>query len=150
MRFSLCVLPCLIGLTLASPVPVNVRERELAERKISVNSFLDLLFTYFPHIDGTVAAVADILTDFETLLVDVTGEKVTYNELGGPCTEYTLIFARGTTEPGNMGIFVGPPLITAITDLIGNEKLTSQGVNNYSASFDAYLAGGDPNGSAEM
>ena len=105
---------------------------------------------YLPAVDDTIAALADVLTDFEDLLVDLTRYQDTYNELGGPCTEYTLIFARGTTEPGNVGILVGPPLIEALTSLVGESALTIQGVNNYAASVDGYLEGGDPAGSAEM
>lgn len=151
MRFSVFALPCLLGLSLASPVPVeNIGERELMKKNTPLNTFLTILLKFLPAIDGTISSVVGILTDFEKLLVAVTGEQDTYNGLGGACTEYTLIFARGTTEPGNVGILAGPPLITAITDLIGTSKLTVQGVNKYSASVSGYLAGGDAVGSAEM
>jgi hypothetical protein len=45
---------------------------------------------------------------------------------------------------------VGPPLFEALDDKFGASALTIQGVNDYSASVQGYLAGGDPNGSAEM
>jgi len=150
MRFSLYTLSCL-GLSLASPIPSEgLGMRELIRKNTSLNNFITLLLEYLPAIDDTIADLVGVLTDFEALLVDVTGDQDTYNGLGGPCTEYTLIFARGTTEPGNVGILVGPPLITAITNIVGTSALTVQGVNNYGATVDGYLEGGDPAGSAEM
>lgn len=143
----------LLGLTLASPIPspaLGNRELELVERETSLNAFLTILLEYLPAVDGTISAVGSILTTLEDLLVDLTGEQDTYNELGQACTEYTLIFARGTTEPGNVGILVGPPFIQALQSLVGTSALTIQGVNDYSASIDGYLEGGDPVGSAEM
>lgn len=44
------------------------------------------------------------------------------------CKEYTLIFARGTTELGNMGSVIGPPLATQLNSLTG-DKVTVQGVD---------------------
>jgi cutinase len=43
------------------------------------------------------------------------------------CKEFTYIFARGTTEPGNMGLVIGPPLATKLRSLTG-DKVTVQGV----------------------
>ncbi|CAG8228271.1 unnamed protein product [Penicillium olsonii] len=45
----------------------------------------------------------------------------------GACKELTFIFARGTTEPGNMGTVVGPEVATQLKSLTGN-KVTVQGV----------------------
>ncbi|KAK2740097.1 hypothetical protein FQN55_009046 [Onygenales sp. PD_40] len=44
------------------------------------------------------------------------------------CQPVTLIFARGTTELGNMGTVVGPPLAAALKKQLG-DKLTVQGVD---------------------
>ena len=76
----------------------------------------------------------------------------TENDLtnGSGCKAITVIFARGTTEPGNVGILVGPPFFDALRSSVGTSALTIQGVNDYSASVDGYLEGGDPAGSAEM
>ncbi len=109
-----------------------------------------MLLEYLPALDGTISSVVDVLTVFENLLALLTGEQTTYNELGGTCKTYTVIFARGTTEPGNVGILVGPPFFNALQSLVGTSALTIQGVNDYSASIDGYLEGGDPAGSAEM
>ena len=48
------------------------------------------------------------------------------------CQPLTFIFARGTGEPGNMGIVVGPPVASALRSLTGS-KVAIQGVN-YDAS----------------
>ena len=99
MKLYFWTLFSLLGLTLASPIPtleLGNRELELVERETSLNAFLTILLGYLPAIDGTISAVASILTTFEALLADLTGEQTTYNELGQACTKYTVIFARGT------------------------------------------------------
>jgi cutinase len=149
MSFSFWALISLIGLTLASPVP-DLATKDLAKRETALNAFLTVLLDYLPALDGTISSVVDVLTVFENLLALLTGEQTTYNQLGGSCTTYTIIFARGTSEPGNVGILVGPPFFDALRSLVGTSALTIQGVNDYSASIDGYLEGGDPAGSAEM
>lgn len=149
MRFSVWALFSLAGLTLASPVP-ELGPKDLVKRETALNAFLTILLDYLPAVDDTIAALVDVLTIFEDLLADLTGEQTTYNQLGGTCTTYTVIFARGTTEPGNVGILVGPPFFDALRSAVGSSALTIQGVNNYAASVDGYLEGGDPAGSAEM
>lgn len=119
-------------------------------RNTSLNEFLSLLLDDLPDIDVSINDAAGILTDLEELLADVTGLQTTYNGIGQDCTEYTVVFARGTTEPGNIGILVGPPLILALEQLVSSSSLTIQGVNNYAATIQGYLEGGDPNGSANM
>lgn len=117
-----------------------------------LNSLITAVLEHVPAINGTINAVVGILTDFETLVAGITKAQTTYNEVDDskPCTEYTLIFARGTTEPGNVGILVGPPLINALIEKVGSDALTVQGVNNYPATIGGYTAGGDPQGSEEM
>ena len=61
----------------------------------------------------------------------------------------TVIFARGTTEPGNVGLATGPPFFDALTAMVGAKSLAIQGVD-YSASIEGFLEGGDPAGSQEM
>lgn len=80
----------------------------------------------------------------------MTGEPTTYNDLSGPCKAYTVVFARGTTEPGNVGILVGPPFFDALREKLGSVNVAIQGVNDYDADIDGYLAGGDAGGSKEM
>ncbi|OKP13801.1 Cutinase [Penicillium subrubescens] len=133
----------------ASPL-AEPNEVHISERGAGLNSFLNLLLSYLPAIDTSVTDATGIITDFDNLLGALTGAQETYNELGRSCTEWTVIFARGTAEPGNVGVLVGPPLFDALDDKFGSSAITIQGVNDYSASVQGYLAGGDSNGSAEM
>lgn len=54
----------------------------------------------------------------------------TQNDLvnGLACKEITVIFARGTVSPGNMGTSVGPPLVEAIGALVGVDNIAVQGM----------------------
>lgn len=61
----------------------------------------------------------------------------------------TVIFARGTTESGNVGTLVGPPFFSALATAIGSENLAVQGVE-YAADIAGFLAGGDAAGSKKM
>lgn len=75
----------------------------------------------------------------------------TENQLtdGTPCRAVTILFARGTTEPGNVGELAGPPFFQALVTDIGASNVAVQGVD-YSASIVGFLEGGDPTGSALM
>ena len=167
MRFSTLTLLSLASLAIASPIaapipkaiavpesaplpsPVLTRT-QAAVKRTALNDFLNLLLDYLPAVDGTINAVAGILTTFEAFLAALTREPTTYNELSGACKPYTVIFARGTTEPGNVGILVGPPFFDALDMQAGAANIVVQGVNNYAASVEGYLSGGDARGSADM
>ncbi|EFQ26957.1 cutinase [Colletotrichum graminicola] len=77
----------------------------------------------------------------------------TSNQLtdGTPCRPVTLIWARGTTQPGNTGEAgsEGPTFFNALASMIGTENLAVQGVN-YAANILGFLLGGDPAGSTTM
>jgi cutinase len=79
------------------------------------------------------------------------GTSDTENDLtnGSPCKAVTIIFARGTTESGNVGSLAGPPFFAAVADAIGAENLAVQGVE-YPADIPGFLAGGDAAGSRTM
>ncbi|KAF3766621.1 family 5 carbohydrate esterase [Cryphonectria parasitica EP155] len=66
-----------------------------------------------------------------------------------PCVDNIVIFARGTTEPGNVGTLVGPPFFEAFANIVGNSNLVVQGVD-YPANIAGFLEGGDPAGSKTM
>ncbi|WYZ40815.1 hypothetical protein EsH8_IV_001156 [Colletotrichum jinshuiense] len=77
----------------------------------------------------------------------------TFNQLtdGTACRKVTLIWARGTTQPGNVGEAgsEGPAFFNALASRIGASNLAVQGVN-YSASILGFLSGGDAAGSTTM
>jgi Cutinase len=75
--------------------------------------------------------------------------SVVRNDLGGPCKPITIIFARGTTELGNVGTFAGPPFFNAVGDILGDSNVAVQGVD-YPASIAGYLAGGSPAGASKL
>nr|AGO59082.1 cutinase 1 [Sirococcus conigenus] len=71
-------------------------------------------------------------------------------EARAACSDMTIIFARGTTEPGTVGTLAGPPFFAAVkSQLGGRATLTTQGVD-YPANIAGFLAGGDPAGSQTM
>lgn len=164
MRFSNVAILSLLSLTFASPLPYEsypapthtvtspiVTKSTIEPKSLTaLNAFLAVLLEYLPAIDGSINAVTGVLTVFENLLALLTGEPTTYNELSGSCKAYTVVFARGTTEPGNVGILVGPPFLEALDAAVGDANIAVQGVNNYAADVQGYLAGGDALGSADM
>ncbi|KAH7077411.1 cutinase precursor [Paraphoma chrysanthemicola] len=68
---------------------------------------------------------------------------------GGACKPMTVLFARGTTETGNMGTVAGPPFVSAIGSMMGAGNVAVQGIE-YPANIPGFLAGGDKGGSALM
>jgi cutinase len=58
----------------------------------------------------------------------------------GVCKPMTLIFARGTSEQGNMGTIVGPPLANAMIALMGADQVAVQGVD-YPANVAGAISG---------
>lgn len=70
---------------------------------------------------------------------------------GTPCRAVTLIYARGTTQQGNIGdpAAVGPLTFNNLARLIGTANLAVQGVT-YPANVAGFLAGGDAAGSRTM
>ncbi|TLD09560.1 hypothetical protein PspLS_11825 [Pyricularia sp. CBS 133598] len=67
----------------------------------------------------------------------------------GPCADMTIVFARGTTERGNVGTVVGPPLLDALRQASNGLNVNMQGVE-YPADIRGFMQGGDPQGSARM
>lgn len=65
------------------------------------------------------------------------------------CADMTVIFARGTTETGNVGSSAGPPFFEALAQEMGAGSIAVQGVD-YPADIPGFLAGGSPDGSKTM
>ena len=78
----------------------------------------------------------------------------TYNQLtdGTACRTVTVIYARGTTQEGNVGSAdsEGPTFFNALASRLGGtSSLAIQGVT-YPADIFGFLAGGDANGATTM
>jgi hypothetical protein len=82
--------------------------------------------------------------------IDLAGETRNDITSGLPCKNFTLIFARGTFENGNIGGIVGPPFVDALVSMLGSDQVAVQGVNNYPADVAGFEAGGSATGSANM
>lgn len=81
--------------------------------------------------------------------VSLVGE--TRNDIvNGICKPFTLLFARGTTETGNIGSIVGPPFVLALQNAFGANNVAVQGVNNYPADTTDYCTGGSISGSQNL
>ncbi|KAI0132145.1 cutinase-domain-containing protein [Xylariales sp. AK1849] len=65
------------------------------------------------------------------------------------CPDVAVLFARGTSEPGNMGFLTGPPLTTALQHYANTSRVAVQGVD-YPAIVAGFQAGGSPIGASVM
>ncbi|KAM5343090.1 hypothetical protein ACJ41O_014056 [Fusarium nematophilum] len=73
----------------------------------------------------------------------------TQDGLSGACKDVTVVFARGTSEMGNVGSVAGPPFFQALAEQVGSDKLAVQGVE-YAASVSGIMQMGDKAGSEKM
>ena len=89
--------------THATPLAATVQVNHV-ERDAGLNAFLAILLANMPAINAPLTEATSLITAFDKLLGTLTGAKDTRNELGGPCKEWTVIFARGTAESGNVCI----------------------------------------------
>ncbi|GAB7360523.1 hypothetical protein MBLNU230_g8472t1 [Neophaeotheca triangularis] len=64
------------------------------------------------------------------------------------CTPLTVIFARGTSEPGNIGSIAGPPMFQQLISSLGATGVTLQGVDYPASSAGNFNCG--QQGSSEM
>ncbi|TGO83989.1 hypothetical protein BPOR_0566g00100 [Botrytis porri] len=148
---KLNLLLTVLSASLAAAAPISPRPVAHNEkRNTPLNTILTIILNHLPAVNGAIGAVESVITDFQNLISELTGISDTYNELGGACTDYTVIYARGTDDPGNTGVVTGPPFFMALENLVGSSKVRVQGVNDYAASVATFLAGGDPVGSASM
>ncbi|KAF1817049.1 cutinase-domain-containing protein [Eremomyces bilateralis CBS 781.70] len=82
-------------------------------------------------------AAAELEAQFENAHELVKRQGSTSNELNsGACRDYIFIFARGSTESGNMGGTVGPATCSGLKNSFGSSRVACQGVGpQYTASI---------------
>ncbi|KAI0477056.1 putative cutinase [Xylariaceae sp. FL0804] len=121
----------------AAPAPAAAARRDWFE----LNAFLAMVADVMP-VNETVTDVGALIAAGDELLGAAFGFSDTENGSGGMCEEVTVLFARGTDEPGNVGDLVGPPLFRFL-----EPKLAAAGYSysimgvNYTASVENYLNG---------
>jgi hypothetical protein len=101
---------------------------------------------------GVVASPTGVVFERATQAnstVQTTRNDVLNAQGGQGCKGMTVIFARGTTEPGNVGQIAGPPFFDALNTAMGAGNVAVQGVD-YPADIPGFLEGGDKNGSVTM
>ncbi|KAK2772241.1 hypothetical protein FQN52_003338 [Onygenales sp. PD_12] len=103
----------------------------------------------FPISLALLAAAASASPIQERQIIDIIGS--TANGLDGPCKDITFIFARGSTEIGNMGTIAGPPTANLVLREFGADAVAVQGVD-YEARLDTNFLpnGADPKGIEDM
>jgi hypothetical protein len=102
----------------------------------SINEFLTELADIMP-IGDTVSAACDLIGDGEDIAADLFDISNTENE---PCGDVTVLFARGTCDPGNVGVLVGPFFFNSLQSALGGVSLGIKGVP-YPASVQGFLSG---------
>ncbi|KAE8353093.1 putative cutinase 1 [Aspergillus coremiiformis] len=73
-------------------------------------------------------AVATPMTELDTR--SLVARQSSADDLDQGCKDTILIFARGSTELGNMGTVIGPPLCSALKKNLGEDKVACQGVGD--------------------
>lgn len=104
----------------------------------STDSGIGALSSLFPSSGSSGSSLGDLpgLGGSSSLTKRQLGGTITENGVSSNdgCQPLTFIFARGSTEMGNMGSVVGPPVASALRSQLNN-KVTVQGVD-----YDAGIA----------
>lgn len=91
------------------------------------------------NIQATTTAVAQATTTGTTGGGAVGSDCASQGDGGGStengvadkncCTDLTVVFARGTSEQGNVGTVSGPPMFKSLRAKLGVDRVTVQGVD---------------------
>ncbi|KAF3001849.1 hypothetical protein E8E13_004371 [Curvularia kusanoi] len=141
-------LTALLGAALAAPAPVTQQEGV----SFPVTDVIDTGLTIKEYAEELEAGrVPPKVTPALSKRQYTTD---TYNQLtdGTACRAVTVIWARGTTQSGNVGSpdSEGPVFFNALASALGGtSRLAIQGVD-YPANIIGFLAGGDANGATTM
>ncbi|KAL1637698.1 hypothetical protein SLS58_009123 [Diplodia intermedia] len=111
---------------------------------VAINHYLASL-----ALAATAATALPLLEARQGFSIPGLGGQTANDVQSGACKDVTYIFARGTTEQGNMGSTVGPALKTKLAAAVGGgDKLATQGVN-YPADVAGTVVGSMSPGAAE-
>lgn len=134
MRSAAIFTALLAGQAFAYPKPViqSTSKRGWS----SINAFLTEIAKIMP-IGDTVAAACDLIGDSEDVAANLFDISNTEN---APCGDVTVLFARGTCDPGNVGVLVGPFFFNSLQNALGGTSLGVQGFD-YPASVEGFLSG---------
>jgi len=103
-----------------------------------MNSFLTLLL-------ATVAVANPV--EIRQNRVGSTAKEFTQ----GGCRDIIMLFARGSTEAGNMGTIAGPPTANGLKQNFGGSAVAVEGIDYGALLSTNFLPGGaDPDGIQEM
>ena len=159
----LSALPLLfVSTVLAVPTPQpnpievdNIRNTYLSKlskrQRNPLNGILSVIVRIFP-INVAIQDIDNLIGIAEQTLANILNIDTTETDLtaGNACDDVTIIFARGTTEAGNVGALVGPEFFDAVQAKLGRDaSVAVQGVD-YPADIPGFLAGGDKAGSQTM
>ncbi|KAJ4986014.1 Cutinase 2 [Stagonosporopsis vannaccii] len=141
-------LTALLGAALAAPAPVAQKE----DVSFPITDVIDTGLTIKEYAEQLEAG--DVPEKVTTALSKRQYSGDTYNQLtdGTACRPVTVIYARGTTQEGNVGSpdSEGPTFFNALASRLGGvSRLAIQGVT-YPANVFGFLAGGDSNGATTM
>lgn len=124
MRFSTFTLALSVAQTaVTAPIAASLP----LSKRFDANALLKEVLDAFP----LNILVNDIQETVVNGLQDVAGglDIDTTQDAGAACADVTVLFARGTDEPGNVGVLAGPAFFQAIEDTAGG-KVAVQGTDN--------------------
>lgn len=148
---SLVLLP-LLSLVSGRPTTQIVGTTIESRQTTAINILLAFISQLFP-VNILVENIDGVIESAEILFAKIAGFSITENDLtAGKCGDVVIVYARGTTEPGNVGSLVGPPFFAAVRKSLAakGKTLAVQGVDDYEADVTGFLQGGDAKGSQRM
>ncbi|KAJ1326626.1 cutinase [Microdochium nivale] len=106
--------------------------------------------TFFSILAAAAAVVVASPVGIDTRQLG--GTRITANEFtSGGCRDVIFLFARGSTEVGNMGTVVGPPTSDGLKAALGATSVATEGIDYRALVSTNTLPGGaDPAGIREM
>lgn len=164
MKLSTSILAIFAAQTIVA-APIDTTPT-LAKR-FDINALLADLLAIFP-LNVIVNDLQDFITGSLQDVANGLGIQTTQNA-GTACATVTILYARGTNEPGNVGVIVLPAFEDAVQSKVKG-SVAVQGTNNCNhdnaypsmcisssltvrldaATIDGFLEGGDQQGSQQL